>query len=333
MSFILDDLTCIRGQDKPQDVQGLYGYRTTDSRTTVGTLNYFIQGYTKVRSTDTTTTNSTSTQNCSNKFYSGDVIYVQQVDSNNNVLDSYKAMVTVIVKGASPMIETTIYDDGDIVAFGTLADVSAASTTTITFGTTVDLESVDVYLGGTIATANDAIDVKIGATSVSGAALTVLYSGSAMGDHYSSAPYALRTGSAFIISSDGASTVTQPLYIVLKGKKTSSELVRVDVTIPDVSSAETAYGYCPVAGKIVAIKSVLQSAISVADATVTCKIGSTSITSGTLTITAAGSAAGDIDSATPSAANITTEGALLVAASDGGSTTAATLVVSFFILR
>lgn len=333
MSFILDNLTCIRGQDKPQNVQGMYAYRTTDSRATVSALNYFLNGHTLVRSTDTTTTASTSTQNCINKFYSGDIISIQQVDSNNNVLDTYECVVSVIVKGSSPMIVATPVDSGEIIAFGSLADVSTASTSTITFGTTVDLVSVDTYLGGAITVADSAIDVKIGATSVTGAAITVAYSGSAAGDHDSSTPYALRTGTAFIVSTDGASTGTQPLYVILKGKKKTGDLVRVDVTITDVSTASSAYGYCPVAGTIVAIKSVLQAAISGADSTVTCKIGSTNITNGALTIAQSGSAGGDIDSATPTAANTVTEGALLVAATDGASTGTASLVVSFFILR
>lgn len=333
MSFILDNLARVSGQDKPELVQGIYAYRTTDSRNTVSALNYFLNAHNLVRYNDTTMVASATTQRCVEEFHSGDKILIEQVDANNNVLDSYEAIISVNITGSSPIIIATPYDSDEIVAFGSLSDISTASTSTITFGTTVDLTSVDVYLGGTIATANNAIDVKIGATSVSGAALTVLYSGSEAGDHYSSSPYALRTGTAFIVSSDGASTVTQPLYVVLKGKKTASNIVKVDVTIPDVSTAGSAYGYCPVAGTIVAIKSVLQGAISGADSTVTCKIGSTNITNGALTISQSGSAGGDIDSATPTAENTVVEGSVLVASTDGASSTAAGLVVSFFILR
>jgi hypothetical protein len=64
----------------------------------------------------------------------------------------------------------------------------------------------------------------------------------------------------------------------------------------------------PVAGTIVKIWSNLAGALATGNATLTGKIGSTDITDGVLTITQAGSAAGDIDSATPTAANTVVEG-------------------------
>lgn len=106
----------------------------------------------------------------------------------------------------------------------------------------------------------------------------------------------------------------------------------VKVTVTDVSSAaDSSLEYAPFAGRIVKIWSVLGGAISAADATVTPKIGSTAITGGALTVAYTSSAAGDIDVAHPTAANVVALGSKLVAATDGGSTGTATLQVYFEI--
>lgn len=114
---------------------------------------------------------------------------------------------------------------------------------------------------------------------------------------------------------------------------TAAELntVYLSIHIGDISTASD-FGlvYCPYAGTITEIKSVLSASISVADATVTTKINTTDITDGALTI-AAGSGKGDIDTATPTAANTVAPGDYLEAITDGGSTGAAPLDISFKI--
>lgn len=67
----------------------------------------------------------------------------------------------------------------------------------------------------------------------------------------------------------------------------------------------------PVAGDIAAIRTVLNGALTTGDATLTGKIGATGITNGVVTITQAGSAAGDVDSATPSAAKTVAVGEVI----------------------
>lgn len=104
------------------------------------------------------------------------------------------------------------------------------------------------------------------------------------------------------------------------------------IQVPDVSSASsTAYGVAPVAGTVTSIYSVLWGAITVADAAITNNINGTPITDGGLTIAYTSSAAGDVDSATPSAANTVAAGDKLTAVSDGGSTDAAALDVYYTI--
>lgn len=58
----------------------------------------------------------------------------------------------------------------------------------------------------------------------------------------------------------------------------------------------------PVAGTIDKIYSVINGALTTGDATLTAKIGAVAVTNGAITVAQAASAAGDVDSATPTAA-------------------------------
>ncbi len=90
--------------------------------------------------------------------------------------------------------------------------------------------------------------------------------------------------------------------------------------IADGSADATYYLVCPHAGDVTKIYTVIDGAVSTADITITAKIGSTGLTNGVVTIATSGSAAGDIDSATPSAANTVTAGqALNFVVAGGGS--------------
>jgi hypothetical protein len=78
--------------------------------------------------------------------------------------------------------------------------------------------------------------------------------------------------------------------------------------IADGSAEAVYYLVCPHAGDIKSIQTVIDGAVSTADITITSKIGATGITGGVVTIATSSSAAGDIDSATPSALNTVTAG-------------------------
>lgn len=64
----------------------------------------------------------------------------------------------------------------------------------------------------------------------------------------------------------------------------------------------------PRAGTITKFRSVLNAALATGNATLTLKINGVAVTNGVITITQAGSAAGDVDEATPSAANVVAAG-------------------------
>lgn len=78
--------------------------------------------------------------------------------------------------------------------------------------------------------------------------------------------------------------------------------------IADLSAEASYYLVAPLAGRISKIYSVIDGAVATADVTITAKIATVAVTGGVVTIATAGSAAGDVDSATPTAANTVTAG-------------------------
>lgn len=88
----------------------------------------------------------------------------------------------------------------------------------------------------------------------------------------------------------------------------------------------------PFPGTVTGIYSRLKAPLTTGNATLTAKIGATAITNGVLTITQAGSAIGDIDSATPSAANTVVAGSNL-SVTCGGTNDAAVGAAVVFIIR
>lgn len=117
----------------------------------------------------------------------------------------------------------------------------------------------------------------------------------------------------------------------------TAKLVALTVDLADVSTASSAYVVSPIAGKVVKIVSALNAAITVADSALTTAIqpaaggGFTAITGGSWTVAYSGSAIGDSDTATPTAANTVAVGSTLRVTTDGGSTTTAALTVTFLI--
>lgn len=82
----------------------------------------------------------------------------------------------------------------------------------------------------------------------------------------------------------------------------------ITLDIADGSADATFYLVMPFAGAITRIRTVIDGVVSTADITITASIGATPITNGVVTIATAGSAAGDVDVATPTAANTVTAG-------------------------
>ena len=103
--------------------------------------------------------------------------------------------------------------------------------------------------------------------------------------------------------------------------------------IADVSTASSTFVPVPDSGKIIKIISSLQGAISGGNAGISFEIGGTAVTGGGITVAHSGSAAGDVDTAEPTAANEVQEDGTIEMITDGGSTGAKKLNITFVIRR
>ena len=127
---------------------------------------------------------------------------------------------------------------------------------------------------------------------------------------------------ANLIVASNASNVVDT-YDALGGK------IYLTVTMADVSTASSVWVTAPTGCKFTGLYSVIDGAIATADAAITTEIGGTAVTGGALTIANSGSAAGDVDSATPSALNTLTAGQALEIITDGASTN--TVIATFTV--
>ena len=103
--------------------------------------------------------------------------------------------------------------------------------------------------------------------------------------------------------------------------------------IEDVSTASSTFVAVPDGGKIIKIITALQGAISGGNAAISFEIGGTAVTGGGITVAHSGSAAGDVDTAEPTAANRVEEDGTIEIISDGASATACEMIVTFVIRR
>ena len=104
-------------------------------------------------------------------------------------------------------------------------------------------------------------------------------------------------------------------------------------TSADISTASSTFVPVPDGGRVVKIITALQGAIGTANAAITFEIGGTAITGGGITVTQSGSAAGDVDTAEPTAANEVLEDGTIEMITDGASSNTIKLVVTFVIRR
>ena len=95
------------------------------------------------------------------------------------------------------------------------------------------------------------------------------------------------------------------LAAFLAGRK---KLVSLRLTTIAGSGSPVYRTISPFAGVLTKIQSVTEGALTTADATLTAKIAGVAVTNGVITVTQSGSAAGDKDSATPTAANYVAAG-------------------------
>jgi hypothetical protein len=117
-----------------------------------------------------------------------------------------------------------------------------------------------------------------------------------------------------------------------KGKKNMRTLNDYFLTVKmtDVSTSGSVFVPVPDNGRVIKIMSVIDGAIGTADAVITPSIGGTNITDGAITITQSGSAAGDVDTSEPTAANSVNEGDAIKLTTNGASSN--TIAATFTII-
>lgn len=103
--------------------------------------------------------------------------------------------------------------------------------------------------------------------------------------------------------------------------------------IVDISTAGSSWVVSPYAGTIEKIYTVIDGAITGADAAITFEIDGTAVTDAGITIANSGSGAGDVDSSTPSAKNSVDAGQAIEIITDGGSTNTVKAKVTFVMQR
>ena len=107
----------------------------------------------------------------------------------------------------------------------------------------------------------------------------------------------------------------------------------VAAEIEDISTASSTFVAIPDGGRVIKIITALQGAIGTANGGISFEIGGTAITGGGITVTQSGSAAGDVDTAEPTAANRVEEDGTIEMITDGASSNAVKLLVTFVIRR
>lgn len=122
------------------------------------------------------------------------------------------------------------------------------------------------------------------------------------------------TNTGTLIVASNASNVVDTYNAIDAGK------IYLTVDMTDVSTAGSVWVVAPVASTFSGLSSVINGAIATADAAITTEIGGTAVTGGSLTIANSGSAAGDVDTATPTALNTLTANQALEIITDGAST-------------
>ncbi len=127
-------------------------------------------------------------------------------------------------------------------------------------------------------------------------------------------------------------TPTWSNYTTTSAIKNINRLTLV-LYMPNIASGGTASGWvvCPIAGKLVGMASATQAALGGSNTTLTASIGGTNVTSGVITHTFSGSAAGDVATASPSAANTLTANQAIKITSNAAGTGTIPAVVTLYI--
>lgn len=212
-----------------------------------------------------------------------------------------------------------------------------------TLAVNVDRFPVDTTAGAVVATVPLATDLIVGKPYIvervaGSAAITLTMSGSDTFEGEATVSIN-ETGIPFAFVSDGT-TIRRAGPGALPGLPSDPVNARTDLGVNKVYiplrvttlvGTDVYWVYSPYAGTATKIISITEGVLTTGNATLTAKIGQpgVAITDGVITITQVGSAAGDIDEATPSAANTVAVGDKL-SLTVGGTNATATVANCWF---
>jgi len=134
------------------------------------------------------------------------------------------------------------------------------------------------------------------------------------------------SGQIYVADGSGSGTWTDVV-----GTIKNSNLMALNVAIPDISTAGSVFVVSPLSGVITDIHVVLHDAITTADSTVTAKILTVPVTGISILVEYTGSAAGTAFSGTATALNSITAGDPIEIITDGLSTGVATATVTILV--
>lgn len=140
----------------------------------------------------------------------------------------------------------------------------------------------------------------------------------------------IATGKTFDITDVGGLQIANTIV-----SSTGLELDAYTLTVymPIVCTSGSVYVAVPHAGDITGIWSVINGVLGTGDVTIDPKIATVDITNGDMTLTASGSAAGDVDTSAPSAANTVAVGDAIEIDTNGNCDGTATATFSILIAR
>jgi hypothetical protein len=222
--------------------------------------------------------------------------------------------------------------------YGEIADVSSSASSWTVAPVAGNITKIWLVLEKAVTDANAAITFEIAGTAVTGGGITIAHATSAIGTIYSATPTAARTvtaGQAIELITNGGSSTASKATVLFEITPTATTTTAwkkyVFGEVADISSPASSWAIAPCAGTITKIYSVIDTAITVADAVLTFELGGTAVTGATITIATAGSASGTIDSCVPTALHTVAAGSAIEIITNGGSTDASKAVIMFEI--
>lgn len=141
------------------------------------------------------------------------------------------------------------------------------------------------------------------------------------------------TSDAGKVLTPSASTAGQGVLRKLLESEIDQKVCYVTLVFENIDSVGDIYLPMNFAGTVTRAYSIINGALGTADTLLTLKINGTAMTGGTLLITSSGSAAGDVDSCTPTALNTFAQGQYIQVTSDTAGSGSVTATIMLTITR